>query len=127
MSHIVTIRTEIRDAAAVRAACRRLKLPAPVDGTHRLFAGEATGLGVQLPAWRFPVVCELRTGQVQMDNYNGRWGDPAEFDRFKQAYAVERAKNEARRHGHAVRETTLPDGSIKVTIGLAGGFSGGTA
>ena len=33
MSHIVTIRTEVRDPAAVAAACRRLGLPEPVHGT----------------------------------------------------------------------------------------------
>ena len=33
MSHIVTIKTEVRDAAAVRAACRRLGLAEPTHGT----------------------------------------------------------------------------------------------
>ncbi len=37
MSHIVTIKTEVRDAAAVRAACRRLGLSEPVQGNARLF------------------------------------------------------------------------------------------
>ena len=54
MSHIVVIKTEVRDAAAVRAACQRLKLPQPVQGTHRLFGSEAIGLGVTLPDWKYP-------------------------------------------------------------------------
>ena len=44
MSHIVTIKTEVRDPAAVAAACLRLGLPEPVHGTAKLFDGEATGL-----------------------------------------------------------------------------------
>src|SRR5690349_10885380 len=32
MSHIVSIKTELRDPEAVRAACRRLNLPEPVQG-----------------------------------------------------------------------------------------------
>ena len=52
MSHIVKIQTEVRDSAAVRAACQRRRLPVPVDGIHKLFSGEATGLAVQLPDWR---------------------------------------------------------------------------
>ena len=52
MSHIVTIKTEVRDAAAVTAACNRLRLPQAVQATHRLFSGEIADLGVQLPAWR---------------------------------------------------------------------------
>jgi hypothetical protein len=73
LSHIVTIKTEIRDANAVRAGCNRLRLPQPVQGTHRLFNDQATGLGVQFPDWRFPLVCELSTGQLRYDNFGGRW------------------------------------------------------
>ncbi len=43
MSHIVTIKTEVRDPAAVAAACRRLGLPEPVHGTAKPFGGGATG------------------------------------------------------------------------------------
>ena len=75
MSHIVTIKTEIRDANAVRAACQRLGLPQPVAGTHALFSGQIAGLAVQLPKWLYPAVCELETGQLHYDNYRGRWGD----------------------------------------------------
>jgi hypothetical protein len=78
----------IRSWAAIRAACHRLKLPEPVHGTHTLFSGQGTGLGVQLPGWQYPVVCDLQTGQIQFDNFQGRWGDPAQRDRFKQAYDV---------------------------------------
>jgi hypothetical protein len=38
------------------------------------------------------------------------------LDAFKQAYAVERAKLEARKHGYTVREQSLSDGSIRLTI-----------
>jgi len=49
------------------------------------------------------------------------WGAPQELDKFLQAYAVERAKIEARLKGHSVTEQALADGSIKVTIQVAGG------
>jgi hypothetical protein len=120
VSHIVSIKTEIRDAGAVRAACQRLRLPAPVDGTHKLFTSQATGLGVQLPKWRYPVVCDLGTGQLQYDNYRGRWGEQKYLDAFLQSYAVEKAKIEARRKGHQVTEAKLSDGSIKLTINVGG-------
>ena len=121
MSHIVEIKTECRDPAAVAAACARLGLPAPDEGTATLFSGTATGLLVKLPGWLYPAVVELATGAVRYDNYEGRWGDPAELGRFLQAYAVARATAEARRRGHAVAEQTLSDGSIKLTIGVGGG------
>ena len=121
MSHIVSIKTEVRDAAAVRSACDRLRLPAPVPGTHRLYSGEVTGLAVQLPAWLYPVVCQLGTGQLQYDNFEGRWGDPQHLNAFLQSYAVEKCRLEARRKGHGITEQQLADGSIKLTIRVNGG------
>jgi hypothetical protein len=116
LSHIVTITTEVRDAAAVQAACRRLQLPEPSHGTFRLFSGEAAGLGVNLPGWKYPIVCDLASGQVRYDNYSQRWGEQKHLDAFLQSYAVERTKIESRRQGHSVTEQQLEDGSIKLTV-----------
>ena len=121
MSHIVTIKTEVRDEAAVRAACHRLKLDQPEQGMFELFSGQATGIAVRLPDWQYPVVCDLATGQVRYDNYNGKWGDQKHFDQFLQAYAVEKGKLEARRQGYSTTEQALSDGSIKLTVNIAGG------
>lgn len=121
MSHIVQIQTEIRSADAVRAACCRLGLPPPVEGTTQLYSGSVTGLAVQLPGWRYPAVCQLDSGQVQFDNYGGAWGEQRELDRFLQAYAVEMTKIVARRQGQTVTEQPLSDGSIKLTIQVVGG------
>src|SRR5215467_16278717 len=101
MSHIVSIQTKVRDPAAVAAACQRLSLAAPVQGTARLYSGEATGLLVQLPGWQYPVVIDTATGEVRYDNFAGRWGEQAQLDRFLQMYAVELAKLEARKKGYA--------------------------
>ena len=120
MSHIVQIKTEVRDPVAVRAACDRLRLPQPVQGTHRLFSGEVAGLGVQLPEWRYPAVCQLESGEIRFDNYNGRWGEQQHLDRFLQIYAVEKAKIEARRRGNTCTEQQLADGSIKLTVNVGG-------
>lgn len=121
MSHVVQVQTEVRDPTAVLAACQRLSLPAPTQGTFELFSSKVTGLGVHLPSWRYPVVCDLASGQVHFDDYGGRWGERAKLDQFLQAYAVERTKIEVRKKGHAVFEQPLADGSIKLTIQVAGG------
>ena len=120
MSHIVTIATEVRDPDAVAAACRRLGLPEPAHGTATLFEGTATGLLVKLPGWLYPVVCDTATGSVRFDNYNQAWGRQEHLDRLLQAYAVERARIEARKRGHHVVEQALADGSIKLTIQVGG-------
>ena len=125
MSHIVTIRTVVRDPAALAAACRRLGLAEPAAGTARLFASEATGQIVRLPGWTYPVVIDTAAGEVRYDNFNGAWGAQRELDRLLQAYAVEKARLEARRLGHGVIEQPLPDGSVKLTITVGGGGGGG--
>jgi hypothetical protein len=116
MSHIVQIQTEIRDPRIVAVACDRLGIAAPIRRTVKLFNAEATGLVVELPGWRYPVVCDTETGQLHYDNYQGHWGKQCELDRLKQIYAVEKAKSEARRRGYAITEQQLENGSIKVLI-----------
>ncbi len=73
MSHIVSINTKVHDLVAVASACHRLGLAAPVQGTARLFSGEATGLLVRLPNWSYPAVIDTQTGTVKFDNFEGRW------------------------------------------------------
>ena len=120
MSHIVTIQTQVRDEAAVFAACRRRQLAEPVQGQHRLFNSEVKGLAVQLRDWHYPVVCQLESGELQYDNFGGRWGEQRELDGFIQAYAVERTRIEARKRGHTITEQALTDGSIKLTVQIGG-------
>jgi hypothetical protein len=73
-----------------------------------------------LPEWRYPVVCDVNTAKIAFDNYEGRWGEQKQLDRFLQGYAVEKARIEARRKGHTVTEESLADGSIKLTIQVGG-------
>ncbi len=119
MSHVVSIRTQVRDLLAIRSACRRLHLSEPVFGPTKLFTNVKTGWAVALLDWTYPVVCNVETGNVEFDNYQERWGKQVELDRFLQAYAVEKAKIEARKAGHTATEHLLADGSIRVCVQVA--------
>lgn len=120
MSHIVEITTEVRDPAAIRAACQRLTLPPPTHGTTQLFSAKATGWAVKLRAWKYPIVCDTENAKVHYDNFNGRWGDEARLHRFLQTYAIERTRIEARKQGHEMTEQSLPDGSVRLTVAVGG-------
>ena len=120
MSHIVSIKTQVKDPLAVNAACRRLQLAQPQAGTAKLYNSEATGLIVTLPDWLYPVVCDTASGELRYDNFQGRWGDASQLDKFLQAYAVETVKLQARKQGHSVQEQALADGSIRLQIAVAG-------
>ena len=56
----------------------------------------------------------------KFDNFGGAWGEQRHLDRFLQAYAVEKAKLEARKKGYTATEQTLTDGAIKLTIQVGG-------
>ena len=61
MSHIATVKTEVKSLHALKAACTRLGIGQPQFGTHRLFGGQtATGYAVSLPDWHYPVVFDLK-------------------------------------------------------------------
>lgn len=121
ISHVVTVKTEVRDLAAIQAACRRLGLPPAVHKVVKLFSDTKTGFAVQLPKWNYPVVCDLASGQLHYDNYQGHWGNPVCLDAFVQSYAVEKARIEAKKKGYSVSEQLLPSGEIKLTIRVEGG------
>ena len=125
MSHIVEIKTEVRDEAAVQSACSRLHLPRATRGTFQLYSSTETGLGIELPNWKYPVVATSNeagklSGQLRFDNYEGRWGSQELLDQFLQMYAVEKAKIEARKNGHSVTEQRLENGSIKLIVNVGG-------
>jgi len=119
MSHTVTIKTDVKNKQAIAAACQRLSLPQPVDGTFKLFEhGSVKGTAVHLPNWQYPIVINTDTGAVAYDNYNGMWGKMEEYDKFMQAYAVSRTMQEASLQGYMATEETLQDGSIKITVNV---------
>ena len=122
MSHIVQIKTEVKSEAAVQAACKRLHLPPAKHGSFELLARQKRALGSSCPKWRYPVVANLRTGDLKFDNYGGRWGDQEYLDQFLQRYTVEAATIAARKEGHSVNEQRLEDGSIKLTVNVGGGI-----
>ena len=118
MSHIVSIRTEVRDPVALAAACTRLKLEAPRKRTVRFYDGsEIDGQSIDLPGWRYPVVFDL-AGGVKYDDFEGAWGERRHLDALLQGYAVEKAKIEARHRGYMARERQLADGSIQLTVSV---------
>ena len=78
MSHIVEIKTEVRDEAAVQSACSRLHLPRATRGTFQLYSSTESGLGIELPNWKYPVVatsnkdCLLYTSPSPRDQRGSR-------------------------------------------------------
>ncbi len=147
MSHIVTVSVELRDLAAVKAACQRMGWQLVENqrtfrwygryvGDFPAFEKQLRSLGIKTEdygkcthAIKVPG-CEYEIGLVQKGSQfiplwdswctggldkiateNGMGG-------FVQAYAIEKAKLEARRKGYQVTEHKLPNGSVRLSIAV---------
>lgn len=147
MSHLVTIATQLRDLAASRAACKRMgwellegqktfEWYGRYVGDYRAFEKQLTDLGIKtedygkcdhaikVPGAEYeiglvqkgdqlvPLWDAYKPGGLQdITNENGMGG-------FLQAYAIEKAKLEARRKGYSVTERTLPNGTVQLQVNV---------
>ena len=106
MSHMAKAKVQFTNSAAIAAAVSQIS-GAKLLGqrTVEFFDGQcATGLEIRLPGWAYSIVVQPN-GDIQSDNYQGRWGDPATLDRLCAAYAVAAIYQEAQLRGQAVEES----------------------
>jgi hypothetical protein len=109
MSHTVRIKTEIKDKRAVRSASKRLNLREPQERPRQPHI-----MSIFPDQWRGGVAVNTNSGDL---TYDTDFRGPAQtLDQFKQAYAIERAKQQAEAEGYTAYEETLPDGSIQLTV-----------
>ena len=74
VSHIVEITPGPRPGGLTRASvcgCVTGRWAAQALQRPRRRAGRAT------PGWRYPLACDVASGQVRYDSFGGRWGEPA--------------------------------------------------
>ena len=138
MSHVVKIDTELRDLAAVEAACKRLgwvflrdKKTYEWYGRHvgdypipKGMAKEDMGKcehAISIPGVKYEVgLVKSGSGWAPIyDFYDSSLKQAMggiKAEKFMQAYAVEKAKIEARKKGYKCQETKLDNGSIRLTI-----------
>ena len=122
MSHFTDIKTQIKDLAALKAACAELGLTVEENAEARGFADNRihaehvirlhgpydVALNRQ-PDGTYAVTADLWNGYVEQEL--GK-----DFGRLKQLYGVHKTMLEARRKGLTVRRTTAPNGSIRLAL-----------
>jgi hypothetical protein len=113
MSHTATVDVEVKDVAAFRKACERLKIKYELNADVRMFDGTVVhGMAAYLPGWKYPAVFD--GVKMYADTFGERWGKDSELNKFKQAYSVEVAKKAAKKQGFRVTEQVKSDGTIKL-------------
>lgn len=129
MSHLATVKTELRDIKAIKAACDELGFTFHENKkTHRLWGGvnAPCAHAISHPRWM-----ELEVGLVatptgytlSFDDMLQRWdgmkagthiGDKA--SRLVQLYGVQKATMEAKKLGYMVSRKTGQNGAIRLTV-----------
>ena len=123
MSHFTEIKTQIRDIAALREACKELGVELESQATARGYAGQ-TRQGDHVIRLKGPydialnrqedgtfgLVTDWWAGHVEKEVGSG-------FGKLLQLYGVHKTRLEAKRKGYTVKRQTLADGAIKMTIG----------
>jgi hypothetical protein len=123
MSHFTTIQTQIKDIAALRAACTELGLPLLQEAEARGYGGtrQPGEFVIQLKGPYDIAVHRQTDGSYGLTT---DWWDGhverevgSRYGRLLQLYAVHKATREARKRGLTVQRTRRTDGSIKLTLG----------
>ena len=122
MSHFAEIQTQLRDIAALRAACTELELEVLQNAEARGYGSNRTrgdfvirlkgpyDVALQRQAdGNYRLVADLWRGHVE--NELGK-----DFGRLKQLYGVHKATLEARRKGLTVRRQSLGNGTIRLAL-----------
>lgn len=120
MSHTVELDTEFKSPKAIAAVCKSLGLPMREITSHkpaRLYSGSGytEGVAIDLPRWRYPVVITPQ-GKMFYDNYGGQWGSESELHKFMSTYEIAVIRDQAKLNGYMRNETTLPDGTVRITM-----------
>ena len=121
MSHFVTIKTQIKDIEALKAACAELGFAFEQDAQARGIGTEEGGDYVI----RLKGPCDIVV-QRQPDEKFGLstdwWGGHVEkevgknYGRLLQLYAVHKAAREARKRGLTIQRRPLSNGTIKLVL-----------
>ena len=122
MSHFTTIKTQIKDVAALRSACEEMKLPILQNAEARGYSGQTRrgDLVIKLngpydiavnkqPDGTFGLTTDWWQGHVERQV-------GANYGKLLQLYGVHKATAEARKKGLSVLRQPQRNGAIKLVL-----------
>ena len=123
MSHFTSIQTQIKDLDALAEACKELGVELVHGGGAR---GYATNVRTGDAVIKLKGPYDIALNKQSDGNYaltTDWWSGHVEkevgtnFSKLLQLYGVHKAMREAKKKGYLTSRKTLPNGSIKLTIG----------
>lgn len=117
MSHIVKVKTTVRNNECLRLACVQVGASAPEEGTCLIYGTSYQGVYFKLPGWRYPI-CISANGTLNFDNYRGHWGAKAKLDELLQRYTANVAVRNLVRQGFRLqgKPTIGADGKMRLEM-----------
>ena len=122
MSHFTHIQTQIRDIAALRAACAELGLEVLENTDARGYGSNRIrgALVIRLKGPYDAALLKQKDGSFQLtaDLWQGHVEKELgqDFGRLKQLYGVHKTTLEARKKGLSVRRRTMQNGTIRLAL-----------
>lgn len=119
MSHRTVVDVQVLDKEAARKTCEALGYEfLDNTGEVKIFDGKVQSkFGFKIPEWRYPVYVD-QDDKMVFDNYEGRWGNIEDFNKFRQLYAENVTLSHAERSGYRVLHRGLTeDGTLQLRLG----------
>lgn len=116
MSHIVTMKVELKSESVLQKVCTKLGIQLKT-GKHKVeIYGRSYDADVsfKLKGWSYPVA--IKDGVASYDNYGGNWGKMEHMDKLQQEYAAEVVREEAQNMGYLYEEEVSPQGEVVLTL-----------
>lgn len=112
MSHLVSMKVEITNKAALKTACERVSAIYNEHDIVKFYDGKTKeGTSVRLQGWRHPVVFDMK-GECYYDNYNGSWGAQEELNKLNQHYTGAVVEQVAAEQGMYCTSSTNQKGEL---------------
>jgi hypothetical protein len=125
MSHFATVTTQIKDIAALTAACSELGLTVEANTNARGYSTQSVH-GEHVIRLKGPYDIAVNRQKDGTFGFTTDWWAGhvekevgSNYSRLLQLYAVHKATAEARKRGHSVQRKASNNGAIKLVIGGA--------
>ena len=91
-SHTMTVKVELSNREAFKRAVESMGGNVGGIGRHTMFDGtKVDGRAFNLPGWKMDLILTDKNG-LKFDDYNGRWGNPADVGKLENAYGIAAAE-----------------------------------
>ena len=128
MSETIKFVSKMTNKEVLSKVCRQmyeaglLKQEAKETSKVSLYAGEQhlsdSAMQIHFKDWSYPVFVEAN-GNIQYDNFHGRWGDISQLHKLQHDYQVADITQVAQECGHEVMDTVYDGNTGETRIRIA--------